>query len=270
MTRPATKTRLPNKAKLRNTLRKLDGVRRGSVAEIDRGEAAQEALDFLAMLSGLKPVFLLGRGVADPPWIRGVLQIAVDQRLYVVEGPYWDAGGADNDLPGWFRDHGVSAFRELRAHYICRARATAEEIENVCATASPIKAPTIAQEARLLGYPECCVADHYRRSLVYQSLWLEMLSDQSGGDEASMRQKLTDGVPLDPASDDMRRRLEVVMRTHPAPYTSINMCESCRDGDDSPAKRLSAQYLDLAVTIDPGLENELKTAMAMNSPTAFR
>jgi hypothetical protein len=257
VTRPARKTRLANKVKLRNTLRKLDAVRRGAVAQIDRGEAAQEALDFLALLAGLKPVFLLGRGVADPPWIRGVLQIAIDQGLYVVEGPYWDAGAADSDLPDWFRDHGASAFRELRAHYICRARATTDQVEAVCA-AGAASGPTLAQEARLLGYPECCVADHYRRNLAYQKLWLEMLSDQSGGDEAAMRLKLTNSVSLDPASDDMRRRLEAAMKTHPAPFTSINMCDSCRDDQDSPSRRLSARYRDLAAAIDPGLENELE------------
>ncbi len=269
MTRPPKKTRLANKSKLRNTLRKLDGVRRGAVAQIDRGAAAQEALDFLALLCGLKPVFLLGRGVDDPPWIRGVLQIAIDQGLYVIEGPYWDAGGKDNGLPDWFRDHGASAFREMRAHYICRARATADEVEAVCAAASSDKALTIAREARLLGYPECCVSAHYARNLAYQKLWLEMLSDQSGGDEAEMRRKLTDSTPLDPASDEMRQRLEAAMRLHPAPFTSINMCDSCRESADSPARRLSAQYRDLAGAIDPGLENELKTAIAMNSPTAF-
>lgn len=265
MTRPAKKARLPNKVKLRNTLRKLDGVRRGSVAEIDRGEAAQEALDFLALLVGLKPVYLLGRGVADPPWLRGVLQIAIDQRLYVVEGPYWDAGAADSDLPDWFRAHGAAAFNELRAHYICRARVTATEVEAICAAGGP----TLAQEARLLGYPECCVAAHYRSSLAYQKLWFEMLSDQSGGDETEMRRKLSEGVPLDPASDDMRLRLQAAMRLHPAPFTSINMCDSCRDNGDSPARRLSAEYRNIAATIDPGLENELNTAMSMKSPTSF-
>ena len=265
MTRPAKKTRLPNKPKLRNTLRKFDGVRRGSVAEIDRGEAAQEALDFLALLCGLKPVYLLGRGVSDPPWLRGVLQIAIDQGLYVVEGPYWEAGAADSEMPDWFRDHSASAFRELRAHYISRARATAEEVEAICA----VGGPTLADEARLLGYPECCVTAHYQRSLAYQKLWFETLSDQSDGDEAEMRRKLTEGIPLDAASDDMRLRLEAAMRVHPAPFTSINMCDSCRDSGDSPARRLSAEYRDLAITIDPGLENELKTAMAMKSPTSF-
>ena len=84
-----------------------------------------------------------------------------------------------------------------------------------------------------------------------------------------MRRKLADSTPLDPPSDDMRQRLMAAMRVDPAPFTSINMCASCRDGPDSPARRLSAQYRDLAGAIDPGLENELKTAMAMNSPTAF-
>jgi hypothetical protein len=261
------------KPRLRNTLRKLDRVRQAAVAPIDRGEAAQEALDFLALLAGLKPVFLLGRGIDDPPWIDGVLRIAAEQGLHVVEGPYWDAGAAgaagrdadnDDELPVWFRDHAAAAFAERRAHYICRARATANEICKINAAGGP----TVSQEARLLGYPECCVAGHYRRGLEYQTLWLKILSAASGGDEAEMRRMLASAAPLEPGTDDMRRRLEAAMRVDPAPFTSVNMCDACRDHADSPARRLSARYRDLAAAIDPGLKNELEIARAMNSPNS--
>ena len=121
-------SRIAHKARLRNTLRKLDAARRAASDPGDRAEAAQEALDCLAMLTGLKPVLLIGRGFDDPQWIRGVLQIALDRKLYMIEGPYWDASPEEDDdeLPAWFLAQSRAAFSEFRAHYICRARVVAE------------------------------------------------------------------------------------------------------------------------------------------------
>lgn len=251
-------TRIPDKARLRNSLRKLDKIRGASVAPADRAEAAQDALDFMAMSSGLKPVFLLGRGFDDPPWIRGMLQVAIDRGLYVIEGPYWEAQTAHADLPEWFVEHARAAFRDLRAHYICRAKAVAEEVEEICAGGEL----TVAREARLLGYPECCVTAYYERSIAYQKLWLEFLSNAAGGDEAEMRRRLAEGVPLEPASDEDRKRLEQAMEVHPAPFTSVNTCDSCRSGGDTPAMQLSARYRALATAVEPGLARELLIAAA--------
>ena len=72
---------LQNKSRLRNTLKKLNRIPsdRAEMAEAQAG--AQEALDFLSMMAGAKPVMLLGRGYNDPVWIKGVLQVAADARL---------------------------------------------------------------------------------------------------------------------------------------------------------------------------------------------
>ena len=52
--------RLANKARLRNTLKKLAAIGVGPGDGHDHATAAQEALDFLAMMAGLKPVLMLG------------------------------------------------------------------------------------------------------------------------------------------------------------------------------------------------------------------
>ena len=88
-----------NKSRLRNTLKKLNRIGPG---DVDPLVVAQEALDYLSMMAGIKPVMLLGRGYNDQGWIKGVLQIATDQNLQVIEGPFWDASadsGAGADLP---------------------------------------------------------------------------------------------------------------------------------------------------------------------------
>ncbi len=140
---------LANKARLRNTLKKLAAIGVGPGDGHDHATAAQEALDFLAMMAGLKPVLMLGRGFDNTQWIKGALQIAVDLKLHIVEGPYWDAVPAPAGLPEWYVEHTRAAFEGFRAHYVCKARATAEEVAELCRTGTPM----VADEARLLGYP---------------------------------------------------------------------------------------------------------------------
>jgi hypothetical protein len=47
---------------------------------------AQDTLEFAAVVLGMKPVFLLGRGFNDPSWISSVRQLASKLRLEVDEG----------------------------------------------------------------------------------------------------------------------------------------------------------------------------------------
>jgi len=246
-----------NRARLRNTLRKLQGAAGAQIHPADAPVAAQEALDLLAVMAGIKPVMLLGRGYNEPTWIKAVLQAAVDAGLKVVEGPFWDASadaGAGADLPDWFLDHSRHAIASHRAWYICRAKAVADEVARICETA----AITVGEEARLLDYPECCVRAHYAAAADYQRIWLDLLRRKAGGDDAKARELLAAGAALDPETDDDRARLEAAMASTPAPFTSINMCAGCVvAGRDSPAMRRSAAYRALAGEVDAGLVQSL-------------
>ena len=255
--------RLANKAGLRNTLKKLGAVGRAVGDAHDRATAAQEALDFLAMLAGMKPVLMLGRGLDDPQWIKGALQIAVDLKLHVVEGPYWDADPAPAGLPGWYVEHTRQAFAGFRAHYVCKARSIADEVAALC----ELGTLSIEDEARLLGYPPCCVRAHYARNLDYRLAWLAILEREAGGDEDEMRRLLADGAPLAPANDAERDRLSMAMTVHAAPFTSINMCETCRESGDGPARLASRRHAALARALDPGLARELATASVLAGAT---
>ena len=52
---------------------------------VDRRELIAEIHDFLAMLEGIKPLLLHGRGLAPRDWIKEVLIIAQELGLYVIE-----------------------------------------------------------------------------------------------------------------------------------------------------------------------------------------
>ena len=219
----------------------------------DPRPSAQEALDFLSMIAGKKPVMLLGRGYNEQIWIKGVLQIASDAKLHIIEGPFWDASadaGAGADLPDWYLDHTRAAFAEHCAWYICRARAVADEVADICESA----AITVEQEARLLNYPECCVCAHYENAARYQGIWLDLLRRKADGDDAKAADMLAKGAPLEPETDEDLKRLEAAMKTVPVPFTSINACDACVDGGpNAPANIKSLEGRQLAGEIDEGL-----------------
>ena len=251
--------RLANKSRLRNTLKKLVAIGHGGAEPHDRATAAQEALDFMAMLAGIKPVLLLGRGFDDAQWLEGALRIAIDLRLHVVEGPYWDAEPSHAGLPEWYSEHARAAFRGFRAHYVSKARAVADEVAGLCRSGTP----SIEDEARLLGYPRCCVEAHHGRERDYQLAWLSVLEREAAGDEAKMRRLLADGEALAPATGGERARLEAAMAVQTAPFTSVNMCAACAGSADGPARSMSRRYGELARALDQGLVRELATASVM-------
>lgn len=245
-----------DKARLRNAARKLDAARAAFPDPADRIEAAQEALDFLAMAVGLKPVLLLGRGLDATPWLRAVLQLAIDRGFHVVEGPCWEAEIALEGLPGWYAERTAAAISGMRAHYVCKARATARAVAAACRGG----APTVDEEARLLGYPPCCVAAHYRRARAWHGAWLAMLTRVAGGDEAAMRRLFDDNVRLEPDTDDESGALEAATTFRRAPFTSVNMCADCETAPDSSAMALAARYRALAETVAPELARVLAVA----------
>ena len=248
---------LQNKSRLRNTLKKLNKIPSDRTDMREAQAGAQEALDFLAMMAGEKPVMLLGRGYNDPIWIKGVLQVATNTQLHIVEGSFWDASpdaGAGADLPDWYLDHTRRAFTEHRAWYISRAKSVADEVTEICETA----AITVTDEARLLNYPDCCVRAHYERAAEYQRIWLDMLRRKAGGDDQKAADLLAANEPLEPETDEDLKRLEASMRAIPVPFTSINACDACINGGPSaPANVKSLEGRALADEIDEGLSRSI-------------
>ena len=239
---------LNNKSRLRNTLKKLNRL---PISGGNEQARAQEALDFLSMMVGNKPVMLLGRGYDETIWIKGVLTIANELKLYIIEGPFWDADDkpvTDTTLPNWYIDHTRRTFAEHKAWYICRSRINADEVTNISKT----KNITIAQESRLLNYPECCVRAHYDRATKYQQIWLEILRKKAGNNDTKAQNILTQENVIEPENQTDTKRLEAAMISFPVPYTSINACNSCiNGGPDTPANLISIAGRKLAAEIDP-------------------
>lgn len=235
---------VPNKAKLRNALKKMRRI-----SAPDPVAAAQEALDLLSTMAGIKPVALLGRGYGSAAWLEGLLGVAGEAGLHVVQGPYWDAG-ADAGLPDWYVERARRSLAGLRAYYVCRARAVAAEVAAVPENG----AVSVEQEARLLGYPECCVRGYYRAAAAHQRVWMDMARTRAGGDEEAAAQLLDSGEKIAPETEEEKRRLEEAAKVAPVPFASFNACEACAaGGPDSPAALKSRQAYAFAAAIDRDL-----------------
>lgn len=211
---------------LRHSLGRLRRVAETLPAAADPGELAQEMLDFLAMQAGLKPVCLLGRGFDDAGWQAGVLKLAADLKLHVTEGPCWRPAAALDGLPPCYAARVRAALAGITVRYICRAEDIAGEVRAIASAGGDT---SVAQEARLLNYPECCVADHHRREAAFHRATL-------APDTAA---------------------LQASMAVTPCPYTSFNMCPPCCADASRPAARLALEYAGLARRIDPALMDVL-------------
>jgi hypothetical protein len=231
-----------DKLKLRRVLRRL----RTLPVSGSGGAAAQEALDFLAMIAGLKPVYLGGRGNDDPEWIAEIRAIAKELALNVVDGGYWCADAAFSGLPDWYARAARESLAGYQAIYVARTKAHVVAVKAACATL----APSIEEEARLLGYPLCCVTEHYARSRRFHTLVLNIVTRAASGDIDRMSEMVAFQTIPDmtlPEQDEFARVLDM----QPLPYTSALMCGRCHTSKTSPAARLARQYSELANAVDP-------------------
>ena len=235
----------------------LGSLRRAAPA--DAAAIAQDMLDFLAVVDGMKPVYVLGRGLMDAAWRAGAAGVAAELGLAAVEGPYWDVPGAMDGLPAWYADHTATELAPHTARYICRTRAVADEVRAICRAGGRT---SVEQEARLLDYPACCVAAHHGRNAAFHRASLVMLGRAAGGAEAEMRRLLEAGAPLHPEGEAEQAALAACMTVTPCPYTSFNMCLPCCEDADRPAARTSLLYARLAHAIDPALFVQIAESQA--------
>jgi hypothetical protein len=210
--------------------------------------APQEMLDFLATRAGIKPVFLTGRGFDDAAWIDGAIGISKKAGMVVSEGPFWDAQEEDGNLPEWFRKHLVETRPAGNAYYITKSAAIADRVRKTFEGGI-----TVEEEAELLGYPACCVGEHYQRNRIVNATFYKILERTAGGNSDEMKRLLREDAELVAETDEEKAAFAKATNFKPAPFTSFHMCEGCQSKLDSPAWIISKRYKKLAETISPDL-----------------
>jgi hypothetical protein len=208
------------------------------------------------MLAGLKPVFLLGRGFDDPVWIEGISAIARTNNMHVISGPKWAAEPDHVGLPDWYAAiDPTTAKRDQPVIYICKSRDAVAEVTAI----SSSRSITMSQEAKLLGYPNCCVIDHYGRNRLMNAGFYRMLQRTAGGSLDEMQRIVREGVGMSPETSEEIGDIQAACDRVPAPFTSFNMCVSCITDPQSPARRISAIFKSLAETVDRTLAEEIRS-----------
>jgi hypothetical protein len=247
-------SRTIDRSRLRQALRKLREIPFNRDDFANAATAPQEMLDFLAMLGGLKPVFLLGRGFDDPSWIAGVSAVASGMNLHVLTGPKWEAEQGNIGLPDWYGEVAPKTPKDdNQVVYISKLKSTATKVKDICTSGSI----TMEQEASMLGYPVCCVQHHFRRVRAMNSGFNRMLLRYSKGDMEEMKRIVREKVGMIPETPEEISDFELVSNTQLAPFTSFYMCPSCTTNPKSPAYRISTTFESLARTVDRTLVEEI-------------
>jgi hypothetical protein len=243
-----------DKPLLRGTLKKLRALPLDKSNRSNVRVAPQEILDLLAVRAGIKPVALLGRGFDDRQWIEGAVAIARKAGLHIVEGPAWNTGPENEALPDWFREHMKAGGAIDGLIYVCRTEANAEAVKK------SFEMLTVDEEARLLGYPSCCVRAHYERDAQLNSAFYKLVERCANGDVVEMKRILTEDVTVVAESAEERAAFEEATKLVPAEFTSFHMCDACAADPESPANRLSRKYKELVETIDADFAAETRRA----------
>lgn len=238
-----------DKVFLKSALKKLRALPLDVKVHANVMMAPQEMLDFLAVMEGVKPVYLLGRGFDDAKWIAGARELAVKMNYYVVEGSQWDAQAAVAGVDPWFYSFTAEKWSQTaKVFYICKTPNAAAGVK-----ATFDKGVSMEDEARLLGYPLCCVCDHYRRHAAMVKLFFKMMTRSAQGNVDLMKKMILEDTQVSVEGAEEETLLKEAHEFHVAPFTSFHMCAPCRDHDDSPAKKVSAVYKALAMKVDPVL-----------------
>ena len=204
--------------------------------------AWQDGLDLLAVAAGLKPVCLLGRGDVDGAWLEAARAVAADLGLAAHDGVGWLPEAPPTALPAWYRDATAAHLARAGVVYLY-----AEPQHGARIAAMPAGARVAAaDEAALLGYPPCCVAQDHVQTLALEQLTIAMLARLAGDDIERLSRLVAAGVTPTPREPDEWRRFQAVTAIDPEPFTSVNRCADCTQHADSPARRLGRRYRALA------------------------
>lgn len=188
-----------------------------AAAEEDFVSAWQDGLDLLGTLARVKPACLL---YADCAWAQPVAGLARSLGLERLEFATQYPAGFSEALPAWY----LEALDGRSVLLLPQDRLGGA----LAATASRFIAP--GAQARLLGYPECCVRAHQEQSLAFAKLWVELAQRLAGGDETRLSELARSGWLPSPKDEGERSRILDALAVDLEPMTSINRCPACRAG----------------------------------------
>ncbi len=192
----------------------------------------QDGLDLLALAAGLKPVAMFGRGAGA---IESWDALARRFDLPTIEAAPWDAAPPKNFFPRWYLD--ATSARRARQKILLVAREDAL-LQRARALAAKGRV-SVAEEAEILGYPPCCVAEHHAAALAHERQTAYLVGHANPDDEALRMRLVASGATPYLAPPVLA----------PSRWTSVNLCRVCAAGTDGPARGLERAYAALAARL---------------------
>ncbi len=207
---------------------------RSALARVEsdlRATAWQDGLDLLAVVAGLKPVCAIGHDGRNEGWAEALRAAAVRAGWPAIDAAPWDPEPPVELLPDWYLM--ATARRRANRQVLCICADDAAARDAV--TLSTKGRVGAAEEAALLGYPRCCVAEQHSRTLDIEELVAQTAERAANGDAGRMTRMIEAGAaPLPRSRRDWDRYSDAVAIT-PAANTSVNMCSACAVDRPRPA-----------------------------------
>lgn len=252
-------------AALRALLRDLQGAQFEREAKASDLEILIDFLEIVAVAAGEKPAHLQGQGMRSRSFMHAIRSVAVAHGLLVMEtGPllprFLRAPEYDPRFFEWERqrDREVRS-REGRVLWVYRDRDLKPAIRNATTGETDVSA--------VLGYPECCVREHFEAGVRLAEATVRGYQTRYGAkdtDDLIRLAKENAPVTIDPAD-------RPVLRHGVYPYVQFAPCRECAERSASPAAAINWAMKRLAARLSPAfqraVEKAIKAEVATRQPT---
>ena len=242
-------------AALRALLRDLQRAQFDREAKASDLEILIDFLEIIAVAAGDKPVHLQGQGMRSRSFMHAVRNVAASHGLLVMEtGPllprFLRAPDYDPRFLEWERQRDrEERAREGRVLWVYRDRDLEPAIRNATEGETDVSA--------LLGYPECCVREHFEAGIRLAEATVRGYQTRYGAKDAADFIRLAKAnapVTISPAD-------RPVIRHDVFPYVQFAPCRECAASGASPAAAINWAMKRLAARLSPAFQRAIDKAI---------
>ena len=242
-------------AALRALLRDLQRARFDREAKASDLEILIDFLEIVAVAAGEKPAHLQGQGMRSRSFMYAIRSVAVAHGLLVMEtGPllprFLRAPEYDARFFQWERQRDrEERSREGRVLWVYRDRHLEAAIRN--ATTGETDVSTV------LGYPECCVREHFEAGVRMAEATVRGYQTRYGAKDADDFIRLAkEKAPVTIAPAD-----RPIIRHDVYPYVQFAPCRECAESNASPAAAINWAMKRLAARLSPAFQRAIEKAI---------
>lgn len=240
---------------LRTLLRDLQRAQFEREAKASDLEILLDFLEIIAVAAGDKPAHLQGQGMRSRSFMHAVRSVATAHGLLVMEtGPllprFLRAPEYDPRFFEWERQRDrEERSKEGRVLWVYRDRDLEPAIRNATEGVTDVSA--------VLGYPECCVREHFEAGVRMAEATVRAYQTQYGAKDADDFIRLAKGnAPVAIALAD-----RPVIRHDVFPYVQFAPCRECAASAASPAAAINWAMKRLALRLSPAFQRAIEKAI---------